>query len=335
MAISIPPFVLLLLSYWVFDESPHWLYSQGRYKEAQRVLDKMARWNNCKLVELSTKPLKDNNNIHAVTTPSLDEKPTHHTDADYSQEALTPDHGPEQPSCGGVFVQIIQSPRFLKIFLVCVFGWLACNMGYTGLAFGLGKLSGDPYIVNLIGGSTEYIAYIIAFLIIPGGRKKVYVILLSIGGISLIVNAVILDRFGENNGKDWLIILLTMIGRLSVAACWQILYLWCLELFPTTMRLTMLEVSMIVGHIGSTASPFINDAHKLIKNKAVRGQIIAPAVYGIFLILSSITSLYLPETNNRALPVDLEEAKRNIESTTRNRRRDAGVDHDENLSTYI
>lgn len=61
-------------------------------------------------------------------------------------------------------------------------------------------------------------------------------------------------------GKDWLIILLTMIGRLSVAACWQILYLWCLELFPTTMRLTMLEVSMIVGHIGSTASPFINDA---------------------------------------------------------------------------
>ena len=61
-------------------------------------------------------------------------------------------------------------------------------------------------------------------------------------------------------GKDWLIILLTMIGRLSVAACWQILYLWCLELFPTPMRLTMLEVSMIVGHIGSAAAPFINDA---------------------------------------------------------------------------
>ena len=78
---------------------------------------------------------------------------------------------------------------------------LACNMGYTGLAFGLDALSGDPYIVNLIGGSTEYIAYIIAFLIIPGGRKKVYVILMSVGGISLIVNAIILDRFSQNNGK--------------------------------------------------------------------------------------------------------------------------------------
>lgn len=58
---------------------------------------------------------------------------------------------------------------------------------------------------------------------------------------------------------EWLIITTTMIGRLSLAAGWQILYMWCLELFPTTVRLTTLEISMFVGHIGSTVAPLIND----------------------------------------------------------------------------
>lgn len=52
----------------------------------------------------------------------------------------------------------------------------------------------------------------------------------------------------------------TMIGRLSVAATWQILYMWSMELFPTTVRMTLLQISLIAGHIGSSAAPFINDA---------------------------------------------------------------------------
>lgn len=68
-------------------------------------------------------------------------------------------------------------------------------MGYTGLAFGLGSLVGDVYIINLIGGATEIVSYCIAFLVIPGGRKKVYVVLLAVGGTSLIISAVVQDLY--------------------------------------------------------------------------------------------------------------------------------------------
>lgn len=50
-----------------------------------------------------------------------------------------------------------------------------------------------------------------------------------------------------------------MLGRLSLAAGWQIMYLWCIEIFPTTIRATALELSACVGHAGSAAAPFIND----------------------------------------------------------------------------
>lgn len=52
---------------------------------------------------------------------------------------------------------------------------------------------------------------------------------------------------------------------------------------------------------------------KVIKDPNIRGAIIAPAVYGALLLISSLCSLYLPETNNRSLPVTVEEATANID----------------------
>lgn len=40
---------------WILPETPFWLLSEGRYEEAQRVVDTMAKWNrasSCKLSEL-------------------------------------------------------------------------------------------------------------------------------------------------------------------------------------------------------------------------------------------------------------------------------------------
>lgn len=73
-------------------------------------------------------------------------------------------------------------------------------MGYNGLAYGLDSLAGDPYINNIISGLTEYASYAAAFLCIPGGRKKIYVILLFIGGVALIANAAIQDIYQSESG---------------------------------------------------------------------------------------------------------------------------------------
>ena len=56
-----------------------------------------------------------------------------------------------------------------------------------------------------------------------------------------------------------------MIGRLSVSASWQILYLWTIELLPTTVRATVLATCMLVGRLGGSVAPIIYD---LVRSKA-------------------------------------------------------------------
>ena len=50
-----------------------------------------------------------------------------------------------------------------------------------------------------------------------------------------------------------------MVGRLFISAAWQVLYVWCLELFPTSVRVTMLQGTLASGHIGSTAGALMAD----------------------------------------------------------------------------
>ena len=59
------------------------------------------------------------------------------------------------------------------------------------MAFGLGSLAGDVYINNAVGGCVEIVSYCIALLVIPGGRKKVYVSLMAIGGVGLIASVIV------------------------------------------------------------------------------------------------------------------------------------------------
>lgn len=45
------PFVLFC---WMLPETPFWLLSEGKYKEAQRVVDQMAKWNRTVTIKLSS-----------------------------------------------------------------------------------------------------------------------------------------------------------------------------------------------------------------------------------------------------------------------------------------
>ena len=57
----------------------------------------------------------------------------------------------------------------------------------------------------------------------------------------------------------WAIVTLTMIGRLCLSAAWQVMYVWVVELFPTTIRVTMIQVTLFFGHIGSMTGPLTAD----------------------------------------------------------------------------
>lgn len=68
---------------------------------------------------------------------------------------------------------------------------LACNMGYAGQVFGLNSLGGDIYINNLIGGGVELVSYSIIFSVVLGGRKKVYIALMVVGGAGIVASVIV------------------------------------------------------------------------------------------------------------------------------------------------
>lgn len=97
--------------YRIYDESPHWLYSQKRYTEAQRVIDKIVRWNGL--------PYDDS----YVIKPASNETENDSPDEKMSDDLTTvSDKSTGEEKSEGL-LDVFKSPPYLKIVFICTFGW--------------------------------------------------------------------------------------------------------------------------------------------------------------------------------------------------------------------
>ncbi|KAF6024269.1 hypothetical protein EB796_017410 [Bugula neritina] len=189
LVISAPCLLIALLAFWGYDESPHWLYSQGKFEESQKVIEKIARWNKYDLEDFSVISGKVKHGESSQKVSTIELKDESNNASNISVEFTGEENEMTESSKHGC-LQILKSGRFMLIFLICSFAWFSCNIGYYGLLYGIGDLVGDLYVNNTLGGVAEIIAYCLCFVILKGGRKYVYVGLGIIGGVSLIGSAI-------------------------------------------------------------------------------------------------------------------------------------------------
>ncbi|KAK3893490.1 hypothetical protein Pcinc_002709 [Petrolisthes cinctipes] len=148
----------------------------------------------------------------------------------------------------------------------------------------------DPYIYCTLSGVVEIPG---ATLTIPFvnvlGRRLSNIICMSSTGIFILAIAFIPKSMG------WLMMLLALIGKMTIAAAFQIIYLHVSEVFPTEVRTRGAGLGDMMAKVGSMTAPFIIDSLHAVWEPA------HAAVVGCSGFLACIAIYLLPETKGAAL----------------------------------
>ena len=101
-----------------------------------------------------------------------------------------------------------------------------------------------------------------------------------------------------------------LVGKLSLAASFAVIYIHSGELFPTTIRNSAMGLASVAARFGGIMAPFIvlmGDFHPNLQF----------TVFGFLSLSSGLLNLKLPETANKKLPESIKEIMKEFESHKR------------------
>ncbi|XP_061177443.1 organic cation transporter protein-like [Saccostrea echinata] len=264
------PFGIDALIWWFIPESPRWLFSRGKNKEATQILEKAAQYNK---KELSPKILEN------VVI--------------------------EKREAGKIW--LLFSDRRLGIRTIIIFyNWMVASMVFYGLSLNTGILYGDYYINFLIVVLVEFPGHALPlFMIDRFGRKKSHFVYMAVGGLACL-STIFTVNFG---GKDLQILTtaLAMVGKMFATAAFATIYVLSAELFPTAIRNAGMGSSSCWARVGGMISPFIADTADLVGGTS--GTAIPLVIFGGACLLAAGLTLILPETLHQLLPETIEDGK--------------------------
>ncbi|XP_041370295.1 organic cation transporter protein-like [Gigantopelta aegis] len=197
------------------------------------------------------------------------------------------------------------SPVLLLRCVIIFFNWLAIYVIYYGIGLNVGNLSGNVYLNFIISSLVELFAYTtLLFVMDKTGRKKIYLVSMLLGGIACL--ATIFPLIYGTEAHTWVTITLSVVGRFGVSSAFGIIYVFSAELFPTVIRQSGMGSGCIFGGLGGMIAPYISDLGILLGGH--HASVLPLVVFGGITVFAGLTSLGLPETQNRKLPETIEDA---------------------------
>lgn len=219
LALTVPG-VLCALLWWFIPESPRWLISQGRIKEAEVIIHRAAK-------------------INGIVAPSTIFEPSELQDLGSQKQ---PSHS---------ILDLLRTRNIRVVTIMSIILWMTISVGYFGLSLDTPNLHGDVYMNCFLSATVEVPAYVLAWLLLRHlPRRYSMATALFLGGIVLLfVQLVPPDLY-------YLSTVLVMVGKFGITAAFSMVYVYTAELYPTVVRNMGVGVSSTASRLGSILSPY-------------------------------------------------------------------------------
>ena len=207
----------------LLPESPRWLLSQNKRREAVKVLADIAAGNGTVLTE---KMKLD------VGAGAGDGK----VDKTY-QEGL---------------LDLFRTVPLALVTLTQIYSWFVNSAAYYGLTLAAGSAGGGLYTATALSGAVEIPAYVLTnFLLNVTGRRTILGVFMIVGGLSCLGIQLFSGLFPS------LVQSMALLGKLCLAASFAVIYIHSGEIFPTTIRNSAMGLVSVSARVGGILAPFI------------------------------------------------------------------------------
>ncbi|XP_074043452.1 solute carrier family 22 member 16-like [Macrotis lagotis] len=266
------PFVLCC---WALPETPFWLLSEGRYEEAQTVIDMMAKWNG-----------SSSCNVSDVISAEQDSGIGSTIGNDAS--------GTKTHNLLHLFCNWNIARRTLTVWLI----WFTGSLGYYVFSLSSVNLGGNEFLNLFLIGAVELPAYVIACVGMDKvGRRNTLIPFLIASSLICAMIMLIPQHCSVLN------VLANMAGKFAIGIAFGLIYLYTAELYPTFIRSLAVGSGSMMCRIGSVIAPF---CVYLTSVWIFMPQLLV----GIMAFLTGMLTLMLPETLGKPLTNTWEEAEK-------------------------
>ncbi|XP_035303630.1 solute carrier family 22 member 21 isoform X2 [Cricetulus griseus] len=219
LAITMPG-VLCAALWWFIPESPRWLVSQGRIKEAEVIIRRAAKTN-------------------GIVAPST-----------IFDDLELEDQNPKKAQSHHIF-DLIRTGNIRILTIMSIILWLTISVGYFGLSLATPTLNGNIYLNCFLSAAVEVPAYVLAWLLLQHVTRRYSMAgSLFLGGSVLVLLPLVPSDY------NFVSIGLVMLEKFGVTSAYSMLYVFTAELYPTLVRNMAVGITSMASRVGSIIAPY-------------------------------------------------------------------------------